>query len=152
MAMIDQLQEQLDYINRFFALKTEAGTVDFDKLNVTLSGFAGLFAWICWQSTIATSDFARKENEYDIWFAKLVSEEFPIAKAEKASTTNESMRARIIAKHTEAYISYKQDLIDLQQKADFFKSMKNMLDKEASVLQTLSANIREEMKLAENRN
>ena len=125
------------------------GKLDPQRLNEVLTKFAQHFAWAVTVQEVESNKLNRVNHEYDNWYKKRYNNAFRIIREEAGGQGRPPGQVTIearIAQIDEADMAVKQEEIRQQKsRVDLLKGFVRVLDKQASILQTLSSNMRSEM-------
>lgn len=125
------------------------GKLDPQRLNEVLTKFAQHFSWAITIQEVESNKLNKLNHEYDNWYKQRYNNTLRIIREEAGGNGRPPGQATIearIAQIDEADIATKNEAIRQQKsRVDLLKGFVRVLDKQASILQTLSSNMRSEM-------
>lgn len=127
----------------------ENGKLDPQRLNEVLTKFAQHFAWAITVQEVESNKLNRLNHDYENWYKRRYVNALRVIREENAGegrppgqTTIEARIAQIDAEE----IDTRNEAIRAQKsRVDLLKGFVRVLDKQASILQTLSSNMRSEL-------
>lgn len=127
----------------------DRGKLDPLRLNEVLTHFAQDFAWSITMQEVETNKLNRLNHEHDQWYKARYNDTFRTIREETGGAGRApgqiTVEARIIDLFGEE-VAVRQAAIDLQKsRVELLKGFVRVLDRQASILQTISSNMRSEL-------
>jgi hypothetical protein len=135
-------------IDKFINPIDSDGTIDPVKLNEILIGFSGHFAWAITMQEVESNELNRLQLEYDRWYKEAYNHAYRVIQQEVQGGRppgQVTIDARIVDLHGDELIVRQNELHEQKSRVSLLKSFVKVLEKQASVLQTLSSNMRSEL-------
>lgn len=129
----------------------ENGDIDPHKLNQILGRFPGHMAWLIVMAETEASNMAKYEMEYDKWYKESYIKAHRQLMQESGGTdkaTVKSIDARVTINEGLTDLKYKTRIADSKSKVDLLRGFVKVLDRQATTLQALSANLRSDVYFA----
>lgn len=127
----------------------ERGQLDPQRLNQVLTVFSQHFAWAITYQEIESNSFNLLNHQYKSWWDKAYAEAYRTLRDEAAGAgrapAQVAVEARIEQLYGEQKLGLLQALEEARSRVDLLKGLVKVLDRQASILQTLSSNMRSEL-------
>ena len=126
----------------------DKGNLDPVRLNEVLTGFAQHFAWAITMQEIEANKLNQLNHEFENWRKRRYNDALRSIMQEQSGTrvpAQTTVEARIVDTAGEELEERQKAVTDQKSRVDLLKGMVKVLDKQASILQTLSSNMRSEM-------
>ncbi len=127
----------------------EGGNIDPIRLNHVLVEFSGNFAWAITIQEVESNKLSILEHEYDSWSKKIFSEAYRVVREEHGGIGRAPSQAVIEARVVDMYeaeIAKRTRQIEMQKsRVELLRGFVKVLDRQASILQTISSNMRSEL-------
>lgn len=125
------------------------GNLDPQRLNDVLTGFSQHFAWAITIQEVESNKFNILNHQYETWYKDRYNEAFRMMREEAGGAgrapSQMTIEARIVQAHGEELFERQSALENQRSRVDLLKGFVKVLDKQASILQTLSSNMRSEL-------
>ena len=125
------------------------GNIDPVRLNQVLTVFSQNFAWAITIQEIESNKLNQIMHEYDNWSKKKFNEALRIIREESGgsgrSPSQVTVEARVVEMYEDERASMLHSLETQKSRVELLRGFVKVLDKQASILQTLSSNMRSEL-------
>lgn len=127
----------------------ENGNLDPVRLNQVLTIFSQNFAWAITILEIESNKMNQISHDYDNWSKKKFNEALRIIREESGGAgrapSQVMVEARVVEMYEEERASMLFSLETQKSRVELLRGFVKVLDKQASILQTLSSNMRSEL-------
>lgn len=140
---VDKYQELVKLLN----VSGEDGQIDPLSLNKALLGFSQNFSWAIIMHEIEANKHEVLSHQFELWYNDRYNEaERSIKDSEPGKrATKDMLEAKVTQLFHDEYNAKKIELIDQYNRAELLKGLVKVLDRQASLLQAISANMRSEL-------
>lgn len=125
------------------------GKLDPQRLNEVLMGFSQHFAWAITIQEVEANKLNIMTHEYESWYKESYNAAFRSLREEAAGVGRQpsqiTVESRIVQLFGEELANRQRVVENQKSRVDLLKGFVKVLDKQASVLQTLSSNMRSEL-------
>ena len=126
----------------------DKGNLDPVRLNNVLTKFAQNYAWAITIQEVESNKLSRLQHSWDQWYKMVYNQAFRILKEESGGGRppgQTTIEARIVDMCGDEYRVRQEAIDDLKSRVELLKGFVRVLDRQASILQTLSSNMRSEL-------
>lgn len=141
-------REQFVDINNNINPCDETGSLDPQRLNEVLTKFAGHFAWAVTMQEVESNKLNIANHKYDRWYKAQYNQAFTLISSEQQggrAPGQTTIEARMVDLCGEEMEQRRLSLESMKSRVNLLKNFVRVLDKQASILQTLSSNMRSEL-------
>jgi hypothetical protein len=127
----------------------ENGNLDPVRLNYVLTIFSQNFAWAITIQEIESNRLSKLTQEYDNWSKKKFNEAFRVIREEAGgggrAPSQATVEARVVEINEDERAILVHELETQKSRVELLRGFVKVLDRQASILQTLSSNMRSEL-------
>lgn len=125
------------------------GEIDPNLINNALINFAHNFSWAITVQEVEDNKLSRLEQDYENWYHSCFSITFRALREEAAGAGRAPAQATVDARISQVYSKEKSEklivIANQKSRVELLKGFVKTLEKQASILQTLSSNMRSEL-------
>lgn len=144
----DWARAKFEEINANVNPCNEDGSLDPQRLNIVLTKFAGHFAWAITLQEVESNKLNIAQHTYDNWYKERYNEAFRLIQTETGGGRppgQTTIDSRMVDMCGEEMEQRRTVLENAKSRVSLLKDFVRVLDKQASILQTLSSNMRSEL-------
>ncbi|MAE81349.1 MAG: hypothetical protein CMB80_01345 [Flammeovirgaceae bacterium] len=126
----------------------EGGRLDPVRLNSVLTTFAGHFAWAITLQEVESNKLNILQHQYERWYKERYNDAYRLIRTENGGGRppgQVTIESRIVDMAADELERRQVELDTQKSKVDLLKGLIKVLDRQASILQTLSSNMRSEL-------